>query len=164
LIVAAIVIAADQLTKIWAVAALSDGPINVFGEFLQLRVTRNPGAAFSSFTGGGPILGVVAAAVAVGIAFLLPKIELRIDRFALSLIMGGALGNFTDRVFRGEGFLDGAVVDFIDFSFFPSFNVADSAISIGVALILLSAFLHRETADVTETAVGEQAQQPEPKP
>jgi len=60
--------------------------------------------------------------------------------------MGGALGNFTDRIFRGDGFLDGAVVDFIDFSFFPTFNAADSAISIGVVLMLLSVVLHKEPA------------------
>lgn len=131
----------DQITKVWAVAALSDGPINLIGEFLRLRLSRNPGAAFSSFTSGGPILAIIALGVAIVIAFLLPRLELPADRFALALIMGGALGNFLDRVFRADGFLDGAVVDFIDFSFYPSFNVADSAISIGVAVMLISAFL-----------------------
>jgi len=136
----------DQLTKVWAVAALSDGPIELIDGFLQLRLTRNPGAAFSSFTGGGPFLGAIAAVVAVAIAFLLPQIEERLDRVALSLVMGGALGNFVDRIFRSDGFLDGAVVDFIDFSFFPTFNVADSSISIGVALMLYSALFRKEPA------------------
>lgn len=135
---------ADQLTKVWAVAALSDAPIDIFGEVLQFRLTRNPGAAFSSFTSGGPVLGVIAAAVAVFIAALLPRIDLAIDRFALALIMGGALGNLTDRIFRGDGFLDGAVVDFISPSFFPSFNVADSAITVGVALMLWSSIFNQE--------------------
>jgi len=136
----------DQLTKVWAVAALSDGPIVLIDGFLQLRLTRNPGAAFSSFTGGGAFLAVIAAIVAVAIGFLLPLIEERLERVALALVMGGALGNFTDRIFRGDGFLDGAVVDFIDFSFFPTFNAADSAISIGVVLMLLSVVLHKEPA------------------
>ena len=146
MLVAAAVVALDQLTKVWAVAALSDGPVELIDGFLQFRLTRNPGAAFSSFTGGGPFLGAIAAFVAIAIAFLLPQIEERLDRLALSLVMGGALGNFVDRIFRGDGFLDGAVVDFIDFSFFPAFNAADSAISIGVVLMLLSALLRKEPA------------------
>lgn len=143
----------DQITKIWAVAALSDGPIDLIGDTLRFRLTRNPGAAFSSFTGGGAVLGVIAAVVAVAIAVLLPRIESKMDRLALALIMGGALGNFADRVFRGDGFLDGAVVDFIDLSFWPTFNVADSAISIGVVVMLVSAFLARP-ASTAETAAG----------
>jgi len=140
------VVAVDQLTKVWAVAALSDGSIELIDGFLQLRLTRNPGAAFSSFTGGGPLLGAVAAAVAIAIAFLLPKIEQRLDRVALSLVMGGALGNFADRIFRGDGLLDGAVVDFISFSFWPTFNAADSAISVGVVLMLLTVLFKKEPA------------------
>ena len=138
---------ADQVTKVWAVAALSDGPIDVFGEVIQFRLFRNPGAAFSSFTSGGPVLGVLAAVVAVVIAAVLPRLELAIDRLALALILGGALGNFTDRIFRGDGFLDGAVIDFISPSFFPSFNVADSAITIGVALMLWSSIFNKEHHD-----------------
>ena len=156
MIVAAIVVLVDQLTKIWAVAALSDGPIDVFGEVFRLRLTRNPGAAFSSFTGGGPVLGVLAAIVAIAIVFVLPKIELPIDRFAMALIMGGALGNFVDRIFRGDGVLDGAVVDFLDLSFWPTFNFADSAITVGVVLMLVSALFTREptVADATDDSVA----------
>jgi len=143
---AGIVVVIDQLTKIWAVAALSDGPVSLIGDFLRLRLTRNPGAAFSSFLDGGPMLGVIAAVVAVVVAVILPQIEERLDRFALALVMGGALGNFADRIFRGDGFLDGAVVDFVDFSFWPTFNAADSAISIGVTLLVISALFRREPA------------------
>ena len=134
----------DQVTKVWAVAALSDGPVDIFGDVLQFRLARNPGAAFSSFLSGGPYLGVIAAIVAVVIAAILPKLELGIDRLGLALFMGGALGNFTDRVFRGDGFLDGAVIDFIAPSFFPSFNVADSAITIGVVLMLWSSLFNHQ--------------------
>lgn len=142
--IAAGVVALDQITKVWAVAALSDHSIKLIGDFLQFRLTRNPGAAFSSFTGGGTFLAVIAASVAVAIAFLLPQIDERLDRFALSLVMGGALGNFADRVFRGDGFLDGAVVDFIDFSFWPTFNVADSALTVGVVVMLAGALFRKE--------------------
>ena len=144
MVIAAGVVALDQLTKIWAVAELSDGPIVLIDSFLQLRLTRNPGAAFSSFTGGGSFLAVIAVFVAIAIAFLLPRIEERLDRLALALVMGGALGNVADRIFRGDGFLDGAVVDFIDFSFWPTFNAADSAITIGVVLMLLAVLFGKE--------------------
>ena len=144
MVIAAGVVALDQLTKIWAVAELSDGPIVLIDGFLQLRLTRNPGAAFYSFTGGGSFLAVIAVFVAIAIAFLLPRIEERLDRLALALVMGGALGNVADRIFRGDGFLDGAVVDFIDFSFWPTFNAADSAITIGVVLMLLAVLFGKE--------------------
>ncbi|NND02328.1 MAG: signal peptidase II [Acidimicrobiia bacterium] len=133
-------VVADQLTKVWAVAALADGPINLIGETLRFRLTRNPGAAFSSFAGGGPVLAVIAVIAAIAIALYLPKVDEGVDRLALSLIMGGALGNVADRFIRGDGLLDGAVIDFIDLSFWPTFNVADSAISVGVVLMLFSAF------------------------
>lgn len=142
--IAAIIVALDQVTKIWAVSALSDGPISLIGDFLRFHLTRNPGAAFTTFQSGGVVLALIAASVAVAIAVILPKIDVPLDRFALSLVMGGTLGNFTDRIFRGDGFLDGAVVDFIDLWFIPTFNVADSAITVGVALMLLSALLHKE--------------------
>lgn len=147
---------ADQITKIWAVAALSDRSINLIGETLRFRLTRNPGAAFSSFTGGGAVLAVIAVVVAVVIAVLLPRVESRADRMALSLLMGGALGNFADRVFRGDGFLDGAVVDFIDLSFWPTFNVADSAISIGVVVMLVSAFFATSSEHSSADAAAEE--------
>ena len=146
MVIAAGVVTLDQLTKVWAVAGLSDRSVELIDGFLQLRLTRNPGAAFSSFTGGGSFLAVISAIVAIAIAFLLPQIEERLDRLALSLVMGGALGNVADRIFRGDGFLDGAVVDFIDFSFWPTFNAADSAISIGVVLMLFAALFRKEPA------------------
>lgn len=62
---------------------------------------------------------------------------------ALGLVLGGAVGNLIDRLFRGDGFLDGGVVDFIDFSFFATFNVADACVTIGVILLLFATFIHR---------------------
>ena len=140
--VAVATVVLDQLTKIWAVADLSDGPISVIGDFLQFKLTRNPGAAFSSFQDGGPVLGLVAVVMTIVILFALSSTERRSEAILLGAVMGGALGNFVDRVFRGEGFLDGAVIDFIAFSFWPTFNVADSAITVGVvALLVMSFFL-----------------------
>jgi len=112
-------------------------PIPIIDGFLQLRVARNSGAAFSSFTGSGPLLAVVAMGVVVLIVVVLGDAGHRIEAISLGLILGGALGNLTDRLVRGAGLLDGAVVDWIDFSFFPTFNAADAAITIGVLLLLL---------------------------
>jgi signal peptidase II len=137
--VAAVAILIDQVTKVWAVASLSDGPIEVFGEFLRFRLTRNTGAAFSSLQGLGPLIGIAAVAV-VGLIFvMIHHVPRRFEVVGLGLVLGGAIGNLLDRIFRGEGFLDGAVVDWIDPSFFPTFNAADSAITIGVAVLLIGA-------------------------
>lgn len=135
----------DQLTKIWAVAALDDGPIGVIGDLLQLRLTRNSGAAFSSLQGLGPLIGVAAVGV-IGLVFIMiHHVPRRFEVVGLGLVLGGAVGNLLDRIFRGDGFLDGAVVDWIDPSFFPTFNVADSAITIGIAVLLVGAM--RPVAD-----------------
>lgn len=112
-------------------------------DFLQLRLTFNTGASFSLFSNAGPILAVVAAGVVVLIVYVLRDAARRTEAVALGLVLGGALGNLIDRVFRGDGMLDGAVVDFIDFSFFATFNVADAAINVGVALLLIAAFVWR---------------------
>ena len=67
----------------------------------------------------------------------------RFEGFAIGLVLGGAVGNLLDRIFRGDGFLNGKVIDFIDFDFFPTFNAADSAITIGAILAVLLAFRKR---------------------
>ncbi len=133
----------DQLSKAWAEAALADGPIVVIEGFLQFRLTYNTGAAFSMFSKGGPILGVIAVGVIVMIMFVLKDASRKAEAVALGMVLGGSIGNFTDRVFRGDGLLDGAVVDFIDFSFFATFNVADMGITLGVGLLLLVAFIFK---------------------
>lgn len=140
LITAASVLALDQLTKWWAAATLPGKPIVVLDGFFQLRYFTNPGAAFSMLPGAGGVIALVAIAVAVFIVVVAAKVETRWEAIALGLVLGGALGNLTDRVFRGAGLLDGKVVDFIDFSFFPAFNVADSAITLGAIAAVIIAF------------------------
>ena len=139
-LVALSAIVIDQITKAGAVAALSDGSISLIGETVAFRLTRNPGAAFSSFQNGGPILGLIAIGMAIIIYRALAATERRWEAVALGLVMGGAIGNLMDRVFRGDGFLDGAVIDFLDFSFWPTFNIADSVITVGVVGLLLVSF------------------------
>ena len=137
--VAAGAVLVDQATKLWAVSALSDGPIRILGDVLALRLTRNTGAAFSSLQGLGPLIGIAAVGVVGLILVMLEHVHRRFEVVGLGLVLGGAIGNLLDRVLRGDGFLDGAVVDWIDLSFFPTFNGADSAITIGVAILLFGA-------------------------
>jgi signal peptidase II len=112
-------------------------PIEVITGVLQFRFTTNPGGAFGLF--GGATWLFVGASIAV-IAFILiaswrpPSLGAAL---ALGLVLGGAFGNLTDRLIRGSGF-SGEVVDFIDFHIWPVFNVADSCIVIGAALLLLT--------------------------
>jgi signal peptidase II len=133
---AVVVVALDQLTKVWAVAALDDGPTQVVGS-IEFRLSRNSGSAFSLFQGATVFLAVLAAVMAVVLVRLLRTTQSRGTALAFSLVLGGAVGNLCDRVFREPGFLRGHVVDFIHFPHWPSFNVADSAITVGAVLVVL---------------------------
>ena len=137
------VVVLDQITKWFAVRGLSDGPVVLIDGFLRFRLVENPGSAFSLFRGGGAILALIAIAAVVLIFVILSRIPSRWEGVALGLVLGGAIGNLLDRVFRGDGFLNGKVIDFVDFDFFPTFNVADSAITIGAILAVLLAFRSR---------------------
>jgi signal peptidase II len=138
--VAAGVVLLDQLTKWWVVATLPGDPIVVVEGFFQLRYIQNPGSAFGMFPGAGGLLALAALVAVIVIAAVVRKLERPIELVAMGLVLGGAAGNLLDRLFRGSGLLDGKVVDWIDFDFFPAFNVADSAITVGAGLALLVAF------------------------
>lgn len=152
-IVIAAVLAIDLLTKWWAVETLTlYQPVPVLGDFFQFTYTHNPGAAFGIDIGEHSrvfflALSLVALAVLAAIHRTTPAWD-RLRIFALSLIAGGALGNIVDR-FRYEA----GVVDFLDFgigtSRFPVFNMADTAVTIGAALLLISFYLEgrRERPD-----------------
>ena len=139
-----IVVAIDQLTKHWALSELTDtGPRHVIWT-LQWNLTRNSGMAFSQAQGIGPLIGIAALLVVAWLAWTSRTLTNSVTGVAAGLIAGGALGNLADRLFRGGHFLHGAVVDFIDFQWFPIFNVADMAIDIGGALFVLwTVFGHR---------------------
>ena len=128
------VVAADQLTKWWAVTRLPAGPIHVIGT-LDLQLSFNTGSAFSLFQNH---TGVVVAVVCILIAALAVLVwrSPSLGRAAiLGLVLGGALGNLADRLFRTD---HGAVVDFVDLHFWPTFNVADACITVGCVLLLVS--------------------------
>jgi signal peptidase II len=137
------VVVLDQATKAWAVNALGGSPIVIIDGWLNLRLFFNTGASFSFFAKGGAVIGLLVIAVVVVIFFALREAGRRLDAIALGLVLGGAVGNLLDRLFRGTGFLDGAVVDFINVPFFATFNVADIAINVGVALLLIGVLIRR---------------------
>ena len=135
----------DQITKNWARDTFQDAPVKIIGEWLRFTYAQNPGAAFSSFTGAGPIIGLIAIGVTIFLFFLVSRTTRWIELVALGLILGGAMGNLSDRIFRGQGLLDGAVVDWIDWWFIPTFNLADAALNVGVAVLLLAAMFTAES-------------------
>jgi signal peptidase II len=140
MVIAAIVVVLDQITKHWALNTLDDRDIEVFWT-LQFNLAFNTGMAFSRGEGLGPVIAVVALVVVVFFLVRLGREGGRLAAVATGLIVGGAIGNIIDRAFRGDGILDGAVVDFIDFQWFPIFNIADMGITIGGALLVLSSVL-----------------------
>lgn len=135
---AALVFVADQLTKWWAVVTLDDQTIHIVWT-LQLRLTRNFGSAFSLAQGRGALISLLAL-VAVGFLLATGRRATRpLPAISLGLIVGGAIGNLADRLFRaGDGFLGGGVVDFIDFQWWPVFNVADTGVVVGACLLVLT--------------------------
>ena len=138
------VVVLDQTTKALVVEHLADGPLSIIGDSVEFRLSRNPGGAFSILTGFTPLLALLAGIVAIVLARFAQRAKDPIVVVALSLVLGGALGNLADRVFRAPGFLQGEVVDFVRVGAFPSFNVADSAITIGALLLLVWGWRDRD--------------------
>lgn len=138
LIVAAAVVALDQLTKHWAVNALSDGRTIHVVWTLQWNLAYNTGMAFSRGTGLGPVIALLAVIVVVVLIVSAARVESRLARVAAGLLIGGAIGNLLDRVFRGDRMLHGAVIDFIDVQWWPIWNVADMGVTIGAVLFAIA--------------------------
>jgi signal peptidase II len=133
----AVVLLVDQLTKIWAVAALEgQPPIQVVGTWFQFVFVRNPGAAFS--LGGGSTIIVSILALVIVAVLLIRARHLGSVWWGIALggMVGGALGNLIDRIFRTPGGLRGHVVDFLALPNWPVFNVADMAV-VGSAILMV---------------------------
>lgn len=140
--IAAIVIAVDQVVKALVTAKLSGGTrVDVLGGLLTLDYTENRGAAFGVFQSGGWLFVTVALLVAAAILLYYPRFQLggMPGRLGLGLILGGAVGNLVDRIRLGY------VVDFVDLHWWPVFNVADSAIVVGVIVLSLYSLLSPTT-------------------
>ena len=130
----------DVVTKVLAVRHLSDRPpVPVIGDFLQLYLARNPGAAFSTGTSYTMALTCVAALAAFVVLWVARRLGSVGWAIGLGFLLAGVLGNLTDRVFRTPGVLRGHVVDFLMLPHWPIFNVADMCINIAAAVIILQA-------------------------
>lgn len=154
LLSATIVWLIDFVTKAWALSSLeSRASVKIFGDFLTLRLAKNSGAAFSMGEGGTFFLSLFAIFVIFAIIYWAPKVRSRLWGIVFGFVLGGALGNLTDRAFRGdnghspEGAFRGRVIDWIALPHWPIFNLADSAIVIAA---LLATFLTFRNISPTE--------------
>lgn len=146
------IVALDQWTKHWAVSTLNTGKVIEVVWTLQFALGFNSGFAFSQGEGLGPVIGVVAIVAFVWLVRAAIVAPTAMMSTAYALIAAGAIGNVVDRLFREDGWMRGRVVDFIDFQWFPVFNIADSSISIG-AVLLVWALLRSETSS-SETSTS----------
>lgn len=149
LFLSVIIVLLDQITKFWVRIYFEYGrPHRIFGDFVRLTYIENPGMAFGIKVGGQLFFTLFAllATVVILIYIIRARHEKPSLRIALALILGGAIGNLIDR------FLYGKVVDFIDIGVgstrWPIFNVADSAVTVGMVMLLFLVFLDR-SADKT---------------
>lgn len=169
--IAGIVYAIDQLSKNWVVSTLPEGEtVPVLGDFLQWHFVRNPGAAFSMASGQTWIFTILAAVVVCVILWQIRRIRSLLWALFLGLLLGGVLGNLTDRLIRDPGFPEGHVIDFIltPWMWFwgnPAiYNVADIGIVSGMGLFVLITLLginvdgsrHQKDA-ATESAPSDEA-------
>ncbi len=149
-LIAAAVLAVDVATKVLAVAELEGRePVALLGGLVNLVLVRNPGAAWSLATGYTWVLSLIAIAIVVVLIRVARRLRSTGWAIALGLVLGGALGNLVDRLFRSPGPLRGHVVDMVslvrpDGTFFPVFNAADAAVCCGGALLVLLALTGRE--------------------
>lgn len=159
--VVAVVIALDQLTKTWALRNFADGPTHVFWT-LEMVVAHNTGAAFSLFSGSGvgPLIGALAVVIIAVVVRSMRGIGGKPTAIAVGLVVGGAIGNLIDRAFRSnDGFLHGAVVDWINFGWWPVFNIADACVVVGAIVLAICAFRMPEDEPAATATSGERAVQ-----
>lgn len=141
------IIALDAVTKNLAVAHLTPGDSpRILGGLVHLSLIRNSGIAFGLASGATVLIACVAVVAIAVIIRVAPRLRSTPWAVVLGLLLGGAVGNLLDRAFRGPGFLDGRVIDFIsvfgpDAEHFPAFNIADSAITVGAIVLVLFSFL-----------------------
>jgi signal peptidase II len=143
LAVAAFVLVADAITKALVVVHLRPGqPVHVLGNVVMLDLLRNSGAAFSVGTGNTIIFTAIAVAVIIYIVRTARNLRSIGWALTMGLLLGGAMGNLADRIFRAPGVFRGDVVDWIELTrYWPVFNVADSAIVCGgILTVLLATF------------------------
>ena len=145
-----LIVLLDQVTKSWAVSALANGRvIHVVGS-LQFSLGFNSGFAFSQGQGIGPLVGVFALIAVLFLLRAVRKATTQLSALGLCAIVAGAIGNIADRFFRGEGWLHGRVVDFIDLQWWPVFNVADSSITVGACALIAAMLMDSRNGKVVD--------------
>jgi signal peptidase II len=150
-LVAALTWGLDLATKIWAVNSLSaQNPVKILGNIFQLTLVRNPGAAFSFATGATIVFTIISIAAVITIVYFSTKITSLGWATALGLVLGGVLGNLTDRLFRSPGFLKGEVIDWLELTHWPVFNLADSAIVVAAFLAIVLSIRNVGPVDVAK--------------
>ncbi|HLW17165.1 MAG TPA: signal peptidase II [Actinomycetota bacterium] len=153
--VAVVVVGIDQLTKALIVSNIGeDQSRRVIGGVLSWTLQRNPGSAFGLFRHFPVVFTVLAALIALAIVVRGPRARDRLTAVALGLVLGGAVGNLVDRIARPPGVFRGRVIDFIDFHWWPVFNLADSAVVIGAGLLLIASYRTERRAKASDRAAA----------
>jgi len=131
----------DQITKWLALNLLDPGDPVPLVWLLRFNLTSNTGAAFSLGTDWGPFIAIAAVVVLILLASMGRSLQRPASLVAMGAVLGGAVANLADRLFRAaDGFMSGAVVDFIDLQKWPIFNIADMAVVLGaIALVIWGA-------------------------
>ena len=152
---ALLMVVVDQITKHWALNHLADGHVDDVVGSLRLNLAFNTGMAFAKGRGIGPFIAVAGLLV---VTFLLVGLrrENRSGAIFVGMVAGGAAGNIVDRLFRGDAWLHGAVIDFIDLQWWPIFNVADAGIVVGAGALVVASFLPQRSA--THADAGTQSE------
>lgn len=130
----------DLVTKEWALAALADGPIDVIGDWFQLLLVFNPGAAFGTGTEYTWVFTIISTVAMVVVLWLFRRLRSPLWSLGLGVLLAGVVGNLVDRIFRQPEMFHGHVVDFLSFGSFPVFNVADMCINVAAGVIILQTF------------------------
>lgn len=141
--VAAAVVVADLWTKRYAALNFADNPVEIIPGFFGFTYLENPGGAFGLFQSGGRVIAVAAIVVTVFVLVALAGDRPRLETVALGFVLGGAIGNLIDRFARGDGLVDGPVIDWIELWIIPTFNIADASVTVAVALLLIQAWRTR---------------------
>lgn len=147
---AGLVYVLDRLTKVWAEERLADAPVEVIRGVLTFRFATNPGGAFSLGQDWPWFFAATTVIVSVLIVATAFRHTSLVTAAALGLVLGGAMGNLTDRITRGAGF-SGQVVDFIDLQVWPVFNIADAAIVTGALVLAVGSFRSERRASAARS-------------
>lgn len=153
--VVALCVLLDLVTKEWALRDLGDGSTISILPTVEFDLSFNSGFSFGTGAGSGRLIGLVVIAMVIYLSYLSAREPTTRRGLLLAVILGGAIGNLIDRIFRADdGWLTGEVVDFVDVSWFAVFNVADTFVVCGVIVLIASELFAPITVAVTDADAG----------